>query len=570
MFFWKIPCTVFSLTFNSTQLLLLRPMKKSLDLLKQLGNVGIAAVFSLAVTSSFAQDAEIKNAERLIEQDKKKQAIDVLQKATAAYPASAQLYYHLGHTQLLAGDQASAKNSFDKGVAANPKEPLNYVGQGHVLILEKKGAQAKPLFDKALSFGKKNVAVLQALAEAEMLDKAYSKDALAHLQKAKEIAPTDAKTFLLLGDYYLTENNGGSTASAYEDAAIQNPNGAAAWYKHAALFMRSKNIAIVEEDLQKAVKIDPGFALAHRELGELYYQKKDGANAAKHYKLYLDLTDSPDKDDRFRYAFFLFMAKDYSKANDEFKALSLKPDVSSTTLKFYAQSLLKDGNLAESQKVFEQYLSNPQTKADDDDFNSYAELLQKQGKDSLAAIAFQKSLNLNSNQPKNHQILIDYFFSKKKYSQCESACRAAIKIRKQPFFNDYFNLGRSLYLEKKYPQADSAFTKTIELQSKITLGYTWAARSKSQQDTLLTEGLAKPFYEKVIEIGEVDKDKNKKDLTAAYQYMGSYHMIKQENQIAKGYWEKVLALNPEDANAKEAIKLINAPTQAPPKKKKAN
>jgi tetratricopeptide (TPR) repeat protein len=543
-------------------------MKKSINLM-WFGKVGVAAAFCVGSISGFAQDSEIKSAERLIEQDKKKQAIDVLQKATATYPASAQLYYHLGHAQLLAGDQAGAKSSFDKGVATNAKEPLNYVGQGHILILEKKGAQAKPLFDKALGFGKKNVATLQAIAEAEMLDKTYSKDALALLNRAKEINPADAKTFLLLGDYYLTENNGGSTASAYEDAAAQNPASAVPWFKHAKLFMRSKNIAIVEEDLLKAVKIDPDFALAHKDLGELYYQKKDGPNAAKHYKIYLDLTDSPDKDDRFRYAFFLFMAKDYSKANDEFKALSMKPDVSSTTLKFYAQSLLKEGKLAESQKVFEQYLSNPQTKPDDDDFNNYAELLQQQGKDSLAAIAFQTSLNLNSNQPKNHQILIDYYFKAKKYSKCESACRAAIKTRKQPFFNDYFNLGRSLYLEKKYPPADSAFAKTIELQPKITLGYTWAARSKSQQDTLLTEGLAKPFYEKVIEIGEADKEKNKKDLTAAYQYMGSYHMIKQENQIAKGYWEKVLELTPDDPNAKEALKLINTPTQAPPKKKKS-
>jgi len=203
------------------------------------------------------------------------------------------------------------------------------------------------------------------------------------------------------------------------------------------------------------------------------------------------------------------------------------------------------------------------------DFSSYADLLLKQKKDSLAAIAFQKSLNLDNNQPKIHQTLIDYYFKAKRYDACESACRAAIKIRKQPFFNDYFNLGRSLYFEHKYPQADSAFAKTIELQPKITLGYLWAARSKGAQDEELKDGLAKPFYEKVIEIGEVDKDKNKNDLTAAYQYMGSYHMINQENKIAKEYWEKVLAFNPEDANAKEAIKIINTPpVQNPPKKKK--
>ena len=126
-----------------------------------------------------------------------------------------------------------------------------------------------------------------------------------------------------------------------------------------------------------------------------------------------------------------------------------------------------------------------------------------------------------------------------------------------------------MYLEHKYPQADSAFAKTIELQPKITLPYVWAARSKGAQDEELKDALAKPFYEKVIEIGETDKEKNKKDLSDAYKYMGSYYMIKQDYKTAKGYWQKVLELYPEDENAKEAIKIIDTPpAQNPPKKKK--
>jgi len=543
-------------------------MKKLLDLIKQYRNVGITASLCLVLVPSFAQDAEIKNAERLTDQDKRKKAVEVLQKATETYPAAAQLFYHLGQAQLLAGDQAGAKSSFDKGVAANPKEPLNYVGQAHILILEKNGAQAKPLFDKAIGLGKKNVATLQAIAKADLADKAYRKDALPLLQKAKEISPTDFKTALLLGDYYLLENQGGSCASAYEDAEALNPSSGIPPYKHALLFMRTKNIPVVEEDLQKAIKIDPEFALAHKELGELYYLKKDGNKAVKHYEIYLGLTDSPEKKAQFIHAYYLFMARNFTKANEVFKPISEKADVTPSTLKFYARSLSEAGDLAESQKIFEKYL-NSKDSVDASDYTSYASLLLKQKKDSLAAIAFQKSLNLDINQPSVHQTLIDYYFKAKRYNDCENACKAAIKIRKTPFFNDYFNLGRSLYLEHKYPQADSAFAKTIELQPKITLPYVWAARSKGAQDEELKDALAKPFYEKVIEIGETDKEKNKKDLSDAYKYMGSYYMIKQDYKTAKGYWQKVLELYPEDENAKEAIKIIDTPpAQNPPKKKK--
>jgi len=546
----------------------LRLMKKFLALRLRLSQAGLCLGLWAVGVGAFAQDAEIKKSESLINEDKKLQAVDVLQKAVAQYPQAANLYYYLGHSQLLTGDQAGAKNSFDKGVETNPKEPLNYVGLGRILLLEKKVDQAKPLFDKALSLGKKSVVNLQAIAEAEILDKTLSKNAFTLLQKAKELEPNNSRTYLLLSDYYLSENNGGATASAQEDAAAIDPSNAKPWFKHAMLFKRSKNMAVVEEDLNKALKIDPNFALAHKELGELYYLKKDGVNAAKHYKSYLDLTDSPEKDDRFRYAFFLFMAKDYAGANQEFKNLSQKSDVSSTTLKFYAQSLLKQGDLAGSQKVFEQYMSNPQTKLEADDYSNYAELLQQQHKDSLAAIAFHQSLAMDKDQPEILQTLMDYYFKSKKYDQCASVSREAIKIRKKPYANDYFVLGRALYLSKKYTQSDSAFAKLIELQPKLTLGYLWAARSKTEQDEELKDGLAKPYYEKIIEIASATPDKNKNELIAAYQYMGSYHLIKQENQIAKGYWEKVLALNPDDENAKEAMKLINNPGGSPAPKKK--
>ncbi len=543
-------------------------MKMSLDLIKNFGKVSFAFVFTLLAVVASAQEAEIKSALRSIEQDKKKQAIETLQKAIVTYPAAAQLYYHLGHAQLVSKDQAAAKESFDKGVAANPKEPLNYVGQGHILVLEKKSAQAKPLFDRALGFGKKNIATLQAIGEAELADKATVKDALALLTRAKELDANDFNTLLLLGDAYMTENQGGSCASAYEDAATKNPKSAAPWYRHSQLFMRSKNIPIVEEDLLKAVAIDPEFALAHKELARLYYLKKEGATAVKHYQAYLKLTDSPEKDYQLLNGFYLFMAKDYTKANEEFKALSQKPNVTPTLLRYYAKSLYEADNLAESQKIFEQYLSSKKDSLKASDYSNYAELLQKQKKDSLAALAFHKSLELDKNQPKVLEILVKYYFQTKKYNQCSTMSRALISTRKVALAPDYYTFGRSLYFEQKYPQADSAFAKLIELQPKITLGYLWAARSKAAQDEELKDALAKPYYEKVIEIGSATPEKNKNDLIAAYQYMGSYHLLKQENQIAKGYFEKVLALNPEDERSKEAIKLINTPVpQNPPKRK---
>ena len=114
---------------------------------------------------------------------------------------------------------------------------------------------------------------------------------------------------------------------------------------------------MVEEDLKKSITADPQYALAYKELGELYYLKKDGANAVKNYETYLGLSDSPEKKSAFIHAYYLFMAKNFAKANEVFKPIAEKSDVTCSTLKFYARSLSEAGNLEESQKIFEKYLS---------------------------------------------------------------------------------------------------------------------------------------------------------------------------------------------------------------------
>ena len=69
-------------------------------------------------------------------------------------------------------------------------------------------------------------------------------------------------------------------------------------------------------------------------------------------------------------------------------------------------------------------------------------------------------------------------------------------------------------------------------------------------------GAAKPHYEKLIEIIKGHTEKGNRDderLIEAYRYLGYYYMLKNDNATAKGYWEKVLELDPENTVAKQAL-----------------
>jgi hypothetical protein len=122
---------------------------------------------------------------------------------------------------------------------------------------------------------------------------------------------------------------------------------------------------------------------------------------------------------------------------------------------------------------------------------------------------------------------------------------------------DLFNWGVAAYNAKQYPRSDSLFTKyTVEYPDNI-FGYYWRAQVNAAIDTSMTLALAIPHYQKVVEIGETDKEKHKRMLVKAYGYLGGY-----EANITKNYprslewFEKYLLLDNANTNIQGYVALL--------------
>ena len=87
-------------------------------------------------------------------------------------------------------------------------------------------------------------------------------------------------------------------------------------------------------------------------------------------------------------------------------------------------------------------------------------------------------------------------------------------------------------------------------------------------DTTSELGLAKPYFEKVIEKGSTNAEKNKKDLISAYRYLGYYYYLKQDYTQAKASYEKLLTFIPGDKQTIEALDILNKPIPKQPQPKK--
>jgi tetratricopeptide (TPR) repeat protein len=69
--------------------------------------------------------------------------------------------------------------------------------------------------------------------------------------------------------------------------------------------------------------------------------------------------------------------------------------------------------------------------------------------------------------------------------------------------------------------------------------------------------MAKPYYEKVAEILEkTNNSDRKKEMIEAYQYLGYYYYLKEDKPNSLIYFNKIVAVDPNNSVAIEAIKGI--------------
>ena len=111
--------------------------------------------------------------------------------------------------------------------------------------------------------------------------------------------------------------------------------------------------------------------------------------------------------------------------------------------------------------------------------------------------------------------------------------------------------------------ADSAYRKVNELNPTYAVGWYTRARINVALDTAAKKSMAKPFYEKFLELSEPTIEKaeqrTKTNMITAYAYLGEYyvnHIETPDLPKALTYFEKMLALDPANADIQTTIKNI--------------
>jgi len=536
------------------------------------------AAVGIMVLSGNLKAQDLNTALKLTYKEQFEAADNVFSSLIKSEPSNGKYYYYSGENQLASyfldtvnvsfkevGEKALAR--FNQGIAAAPNEPLNYIGLGKVALIQKNKALASEKFAKAESFlpVKKEKSALTKADQAQIfvrLAEAYiqvgSKDSaivFGYLRKAEFLDKKNPDLYLFRGDYWIyTLNDGSRAAENYKKSQDLAPQSARAKVRLGQLYTRVKSWEDALSYYSQALAIDSTFAPAYLELGFLNSKTNKPEESRKYFKKYLDLSKSNIAAKR-RYANMLIQTEDYPAAIEQINQIQKMDSVSYNDLNralAYSYFELKDYPKAKYY-ITKFFKNSPSDKVYSKDYVYNGRILQKMGEDSLAITKLVMGYKIDT---MNTDLLNEIAVAYNKMKKYDDAARTyQLKIdRKVGNANDYYKMGIAYYNAKKWVEADSALSKLIRMSPDFEPAYAYKARVYSNLDPDSKEGLAKPYYEKLIEKASLDSVKYAKDLIEAYNYLGYYYLLNKKYCESLDYWQKLLVLEPANENAISAIK----------------
>jgi tetratricopeptide (TPR) repeat protein len=465
--------------------------------------------------------------------------------------------FELGRLYQMRDKPDSASYYFSRAGGATP---FGMVAEGRALLAQGKAGEADAKFDAAAKATKnKDTKVLTMIAQAygESNVKDITKP-LTYVKTAETLSKgkDDASLMVARGDIYLLSDQGGGEAmSSFDRAIAANPNDVEAYYKRGVLSVRSRNGAAAKENLDKAIALNPQYAPAYKELAEMYYSAGQYEKAVSTFKQYTDMAEKSSNTDA-EYASFLFLSKKYPESLAEVnKVLAVEPN-NLTMNRLKAYDLYETNDYAGAATAMDQYMKiAPAEKIIPEDYSYQSKILLRSNRSDEAITVLQKAIAATTDPAKKADLQNDLataYMAKKDYG-------SALKVYKSkgnPDLADQFRIGSAYTGNKQYTQADSVYNIITTAKPTYAPAYQARAQANFNLDTDSKKGLAKPYYEKYIELTSGDPTKYSRGLVEANNYLGYYNLQKGDKAAATPYYQKVLELDPSNADATNAMKII--------------
>ena len=546
----------------------------------------IGLLLNLILTGHVLFAQTVEDGKRFLYYERYNSAKDVLGKLVNANPNNMDAVYLLGQTYLGEDDSVSAKALYQKTLVANPNSPLMIAAMGQIALMEHQNSEARNRFETSISLTKgKDYNVLLAIGRANVDTKGG--DALYAIEKLKMIPENKrtAEMWTTLGDAYRKMTDGANAQLSYQSALAVDPNYARASFMIGRIY-QTQGLSQEQYYMQyynDAISKDAKYAPVYVWLQEYFYHR-DINKAREYLDKYIAASDPDSKNCYYQaailYASGLFQ-QTISKADECITTGGTNSYLKLYGLKAFAYDKLKDS--ANARKYFETYFQKQKPEnLESGDYITYGKVLLKfPGSEALAANYIEKAITLDTLETNK----VDYitsvagnYLAAKNYNEAANWYKRILAVKKNVSKTDLYNVGYNYYKAgnggnyRAYFSADTMFTLYTLKYPEDILGWQLKAYSQANIDSTGALGLARPSYQKVIDLASVSKDtvRAKQQLTTAYNYMLATAVKNKDYQDAAKWNEKILLIDPTNESALKNKLAIEGALKGPKTKVKVD
>jgi len=414
---------------------------------------------------------------------------------------------------------------------------------------------------------KKDAKVLTAVGRA-YLDVKDTEKAISYADQAISRDKGYGDAYVLKGDVAASLDNGGEASMWFEQAVLAeptNPNGYRRYAQVNSKVNPAGSVAKLEE-LRAAVPDYPVDIIS----AEIYDKAGNLDKAIEYYgKVSLDKMEDYQL---ASYGTDLFLKGKFNESLEvaQYGSKKFPRNAGLNRLTFFNSTNLKDYPTAldAADKLFN---ASDSAKISEHDYLYLGFANLGAEKYSAAIDAFNKCLDIAEDEGNRTDALKNIAEAYQKngdFANGVASYEKYLDAKKERTANDYNTLAQMYVTESEKAEgdskrelimkADSVYAKMVEaFPSVADFSTVQRAHLMFTLDPDSKEGLAKPHYEKLIEIINGHTEKGERDdsrLLEAYRYLGAYYLVTCDDaESAKPYWENILQIDPENAIAKQAL-----------------
>lgn len=525
------------------------------------------ALFISCVTVSTMLSAQsIEEGRNYLESERYISAEHTFHNILSKDPSNAEAWYFLTNTYVKQDLTDEATDTLSLAPQNVHNNPYFLVAHGGLLLKANKPDSASYYFEQALNLTKsKDAGILAAIAEAHIdAENGNPNYALELLEKALKRDKKNAHLMVLQGNAYRRLHKGSEAYQAYHEAIGIDKKSASAYYQLGRIFLSQKNAEMYLDYFNRAIEADKSFGPAYYALYNHYFYK-DPAKAMEYFDQYASYSDKSPQHD-YDQTDLLYLTKQYQQAIDKAGQLIARDGEKAPArlykLVAYSQEELKDSTaaIASMQKYFQHEVdSNIILK----DYENMAALFIANGQPDSAMAYLETGLRLikDDEAMRAHYQTLARLAKQLNDNATEAKWLGRFYMGNEKATNVHlFNWGLASFKAEDFVAADSIFGMYAEkYPEQRSYGYYWQARANAAIDTAMTDGLAIPFYQKLVEsIDSANVGPNeKKWLVEAYSYLGAYETnTRKDFTAAIEYFKKILEIDPANDRAPKYIQML--------------